>query len=133
MTRWEIEFRDGEPPRELGDLAELDALLDRVSSEAPEGRPTGVHLFSPEGACLTLALGSEESVLGFIDASCEPPYFASKGEVEDVEPLFTFYVCSEHHTEVPRRNVVSTGAAREAAREFFRTGRRPENVAWEET
>jgi hypothetical protein len=99
-------------------LSELDAILDRITSEVPPEMPQAVHIVREKGDCLTIVLGAKEgSVLQFVAASGDPPYFSSLGD-PSANGVFTFYVEEDHHSEAPAQLVVSESDARAAVREF---------------
>ena len=112
---------------------ELDCLLDRFASEVSPELPQAVFVTRPNGDCLTIVLGAREgSVLSYVAASCDPPYFISLGNPM-AEGVFTYFVELDHHTEALASNVVPESDAREAVPEFvrLRVGL-PGNVTWTE-
>ena len=70
------------------------------------------------------------TVLTFNHANNEPPYLISSGEGDDVEPVLTAYLGLSHHTEFPRRSVISMGQALQAAIEFGLSSEVPGCVQW---
>lgn len=114
-------------------MCELDRVLDRILSEVSPELPQAVFVARRNGDCLTIVLGAQEgSVLSFVAASCDPPYFISLG-APMAQRVFTYYVERDDHTEALASNVVPERDAREAVREFIRlTTGLPENVTWTE-
>ncbi len=111
---------------------ELDTLLDAAAADASaQSLLNVVILTAANGNELSVVVGSAETVLGFTAAGSPSQHFASVGAVQTIEPVLTAYVGLRHHTEFPRRNVISSALGRAAAAEFFDTGARPTSVSWE--
>lgn len=91
-----------------------------------------MSLVSPAGDCLSIGVGRDESVLGWTGASLDPPYFASKGTIESVEPVVMFFAEGDHWTEFPRHEAILWARAVEGVRRFLETGELPDNVDWQE-
>jgi 1,4-dihydroxy-2-naphthoyl-CoA synthase len=122
-----------EPARTLNSVEALDQLLLQAAAEAQAaGRLNVIFLYGAHDDELTLVVGGDETVLGFTDGHGDPPYYSSEGAVEGDDPVLTAYISLEHHTEFPRRYVVSMALGRSAAAEFLATGRRPASVRWAE-
>ena len=67
--------------REVNSRADLDALLDEIAAESErDKKPRLVSVNLPDGTSLALGLGRRESVLQFVSASADPPYFTSRGD-----------------------------------------------------
>lgn len=117
----------------VSSLHELDDALDRIAREVPPEVPQAVNITRRNGDCLTIVLGAKEgSILSFVAASNDPPYFVSLGD-PTAKGIFTFFVDLDHHSEALARNVISENEAREAVREFVvqETGL-PKKVTWTE-
>jgi hypothetical protein len=112
-------------------LTELDTILDSIANEVSPELPQAVQVARTNGDCLTIVLGAKSgSILNFVSASGDPPYFSSLGE-PSAKGIFTFYVAGDHHSEAPAWQVVSKEDAREAIREFVSLAiGLPRNVAW---
>jgi hypothetical protein len=112
-------------------LSELDAILDSIAKEVSPDLPQAVHVTRENGDCLSIVLGAKTgSVLNFVAASGDPPYFSSLGN-PSAKGIFTFYVAEDHHSEMPAWHVVSECETREAVREFVsRPTGLPRNIAW---
>jgi hypothetical protein len=78
-----------------------------------------------------LGLGLLESFVHVERESGEPPYLVTLGDPA-AEGELAFYLHEEHHTEIPRRYLISTSEALRIVREFFETGARSTSVEWEE-
>jgi hypothetical protein len=127
LTCW----RKSPGERQKRQLAELDAILDHITSEVPPEMPQAVQIGRENGDCLTKVLGAKEgSILQIVGASGDPPYFGSLGDLS-ATGVFTFYVAEDHHSEAPALHVVTEAEARAAVREFAsgKTGL-PSNTAW---
>jgi Immunity protein Imm1 len=111
-------------------VEELDALLDRLTTEAKADLPFMVTLGLEDDSSLSIGLGRPETVLSYISPGVGPPHFMSRGEPrDDSPPKFLF---SGEMTEYPPWSAVPTETAREALRDFFETGELPKRIAWEE-
>lgn len=114
------------------DEAELDALLDRLGSEASrEQKPQNVQVTVADAGTLGIVVGGDWSVLTYVPTDLNPPYMVSVGSQPDDDPV-VFYVAGSHYTEALRRNTISTDAARDAMRHFVATGRLARAVTWEQ-
>jgi len=92
-----------------------------------------IYIEAENGDALTLVVGGDETVLGFTYGHGDSPSYASPGPVADDWPFPTAYVSFRHHTEFPRRWVISMQMGMSAAKEFVETGRLPTCVSWAET
>ena len=117
----------------IDSVGQLDALLDRIDSEArSDGRPQEVQLSAPEGdGTLGVVLGHERSVLSYVPADGNPPYLTSVGD-EDEDRPFTFYAFGNHHSESHWRHTIRADVARQAARTFLLTQSLDSRVRWAE-
>jgi hypothetical protein len=88
------------------------------------------ELISPAGDSLALGLGRAVSVLSWVSASQDPPYFASQGDLE-AEGTIVFHYYRDW-SEFPLWSALPLTAARLATREFFLSGKRPSSVIWRE-
>lgn len=133
MVELRASIRDQEPERIVNSQAVLDAVLDEASAEArARGKLNIILLAAPNRDWLSIVVGSEETVVGYNYGHGDPPYYASAGEAQTDYPVLTAYVGLEHHTEFPRRWVISFAVGKQAAREFLATGKRPESIRWTE-
>lgn len=128
---WSLDVGSPDPQLQTAHVAERDAvdgILDGIADEANE--PVIVELISPGGARLGVGQGAEGSVLSF-NESPDPPYFVSAGGLGSPNDEVVFYLHGRW-SEFPASALVANEDAREAARRFIGTGRRPENVRWQE-
>jgi hypothetical protein len=111
-------------------VEELDRQLDDLEQKA-RLNPLMVDLVACNGDTLSIGLGQDVSVLSWVGASGDPPYYASKGnEATQGETIVFSY--RDQWSEFPLWSAIPTALARDAMRQFFRTGTLPNNVRWEE-
>jgi hypothetical protein len=133
MVELRASIRDQAPDRIVNSEEALDAAFEEASAEArARGMLNIVLLTAPNRDWLSIVVGDEETVLGYNYGHGDPPYYASAGEAEADDPVLTAYSGLEHHTEFPRRWVVSFAVGKLAAREFLATGKRPASIRWTE-
>lgn len=118
---------DSVPVRSVKDL---DREIDRLTSESARSRPIMVDLELDSGDDLAMGIGQPLSVLNFINASKDPPYFTSVGD-PFAEGLIVFYYYGDW-SEFPMRNAVPVDLARRAMRHFLQYGELLDIVDWEE-
>lgn len=126
--QWRLEW-DENGAAIIDSEAALDKRLDELAAQATL-KPFMAELISPGGDSLALGLGREQSVMSWVSASQDPPYFASKGNPH-AEGTVVFHYRGDW-SEFPCWSAVPVSAARQAIRDFFTTGRLPSSVAWEE-
>jgi hypothetical protein len=112
------------------DVDELDALLDRLTLEAEHGRPFIAELVADDGSTLSIGLGRPLTVVNYVPASLDPPYFQSMGRNGSDDALVFLY--GGEWSEYPPRSAVPMEQARRAMRQFFKTQSLPDAVEWEE-
>jgi hypothetical protein len=119
---------------EISTVAELDAVLDQVAVHAAtEKVPFAVQVHD-DAAPGSVMLGVGHPERSFVDwlvpdglhQYAYEPKFAPGGE-----PI-GFDVYGDWREHPPEKLRVHPGTAREAAREYVRTGRRPTGVEWAE-
>lgn len=120
---------DGEAA--VGSAEELDALLDRLTGEAESSEPFIVELVGDGGAALSMGIGRPLSVVNYVSASFDPPYFQSVGHAGNEDELVFLY--RGEWSEFPPQSAVPTEHARDALRRFLETEMRPDSIAWGET
>ncbi|WP_020576960.1 Imm1 family immunity protein [Actinopolymorpha alba] len=120
-----LEYGDGPAQTEVSTVDELDHALDEVNREAEQDQvPYAVYVFTPaawDGPVLALGVGRDFSFLNFDNAHVV-------GDLDSDKPTEWWYGNDWGHRPPGRGIPVET--AREAAREFVRTGQRPTNVEW---
>jgi hypothetical protein len=112
-------------------IEELDRLIAMAAEEAQaRGMLNVIFLDAPNGNGLSLVVGGDETVLGFVHGHRDPPYYATRGDTADLYPAMTCYVGLAHHTEFPRRHVIPYAEGLAAAHEFAVTGSLPRSAEW---
>jgi Immunity protein Imm1 len=126
QNKWTV--TDGDEVRHVASLEELEATLDAWHERFRKRRRL-VALTSPAGPKLLIGLGGTESVLQLRSGE-DPPYLATIGRIEEQGVESFLYEGGE--TEIERRRLIPIEGARHAVALFFETGRRPDNVVWEQ-
>jgi hypothetical protein len=126
--RQRVEWRE-DGRAEVGSVQELDRLLDDLTQQAKK-EPFMAELISPKGDSVAIGLGRDGSVLSWVQAGGDPPYYGSKGNPKASDLVVFFYRGA--WSEFPGSFVVPIAEAREAMRLFFESGQMPRNVDWEE-
>jgi hypothetical protein len=117
--------------RTISSLAELDQTLDAIHAEfAPAKMGMLAELYAEDGSSLTMGLGRDQTVVTYAGPDGMPPYYLSEGDPLETG-LVRFHI-SNQDSEFPRSALVSASRAREAMRTFFRTGRLPPEIKWNE-
>lgn len=132
-TPWRIRWGSADE-RIVRTLEELQESLDSLQREYSLAQePVLAEIEAPTGDSLAIGLGRDWSMLNFVPASHEPPYFTSVGG-EFTEELSSGQVFrfGDEWTEIPCRNLIPLSSARDAASTFFETNSRPPLVEWEE-
>jgi hypothetical protein len=114
-------------------IAEMDAILDSIAKEVSPALPQAIDVARSNGDTLSIVLGATEgSILSFVAANQDPPYFVSLRD-PTAEGIFTFYVCLDHHTEALASSVVPEAIARQVMREFVSLSHGlPDSINWAE-
>ena len=112
-------------------VEDLDRLVDQLTSEASEGLPFAVELYIRDGTGMYIVVGRQESHVEFFSAHSHPPVIGCRGPWDDDDLVeFTY---RGQYSELPKRFTVPISDAREALRRFFQTGKRPDNIAWNDS
>jgi hypothetical protein len=118
--------------RRVQSLADLNEILAHIEKEVRGGYRVIVELFAENGTSLGIGVGAPQSTLQVNMSSPNPPYYESRGDGSAPPPSEQIFYFQGHPLETPAEALISPKAAREAARIFFETGRRPDNVSWRE-
>src|SRR5262245_35051991 len=97
-----------------------DQLAECLETVAAKCREAGVPFIVDvvtHGYEMLLGVGLPESFVQIKSESGEPPYFITVGDPM-AEGTVSFYLHGAHHTEIPRRNLISTLEAVRVARDF---------------
>ena len=119
-------------PVVVDSVADLDALLDRLAGDERRAEmPSLVEIVSDDEV-RALDVGVGCSGFGVVvwhdDDDAADEVLASVGTVVVGEPVFLDFGGTP--TTMPRDAAIPVDVARQAAREFLVTGRRPTAVAW---
>jgi len=115
------------------DRNELERVLDAASDEArAKNILSAVILEAENGNSITIVIGGGETVLSFDYGHLNPPYYASKGKSDELEPILTCFLTFDHQTEFPRKNVIPYADGLKAVAEFLDSGSLPTCIKWEE-
>jgi len=112
---------------EVASVEELDVLLDVLHAEA-RSEPFMADVVLPSGESMSLGLGSDSTVLNWVSATGEPPYFGSEGDADATGVVVFRY--SGAWSEFPSASAISAEDGRWAVREFLAVGHRPPTVTW---
>jgi hypothetical protein len=125
----EVHFASGQPPVHCESLADLDATLDRLHGECDPRYPILVCIALPEHR-LDIGLGADPTFLIVNTQPCDGEYWISVGD-ERAEGHADFYGCGTHQ-QLARRHFIHLEMARQAIREFVRTGRVGPGIQWQD-
>ena len=117
--------------RPIPSVHALDTLLDELVRECDAGSPLLVDVTRANGDTLTIGLGYPNIYLTYNQASGLPPYLASLAETVRGGIVVFYYF--GHWTEVPAQHLVPAASARNAVREFARTGELSDELCWVES
>ena len=107
-------------------------MRDTADEACTSGILTAITIDSENGSHLVIVLGEDETVFTFDSARGVPPFYASRGEGNKDEPIFTCYLNFEHHSEFPRKSVIPMAEGWRAVQEFVDCTALPKCVNWEE-
>jgi Immunity protein Imm1 len=116
--------------RYVATVEELDRSLDELEASASED-PLLVELFRDDGASLSLGLGRSLTVLDYVPADLDPPYFRTHSPGTSGESMWFRF--RGDLSEYPPDAAVPLEAGRRALRHFYETGERSPELAWRET
>jgi len=115
--------------RSVGGAADFDALVAEIRAS---GEPAIVFLQGEDGAILSVAVGRDESVLGWFEPARPNELGEAWHSLGDVERKGTLtFVCGNQTSELFAECAIPAALALFAAAEFLATGRRPLGVTWE--
>lgn len=126
-----ITIHEKEPTIELNGLSHLDQLIAEAEKQAKdEGILSIVFLKSDNGNELGIVVGDDETVLGFNCSDGDAPYYASKGKQDSDDPIMNCYLLFQHHTEFPRKYVITLDNGLKAIHEFYESSTLPHCIEW---
>ena len=129
-TTAKIRWSQNHPTEEVP-VNQLTRCLDAIVSKCKESGMPFILDVTAHGYQMMFGLGLAESFVHVEAETGEPPYFITVGD-PTAEGGVAFYLHGTHHTEIPRRNLISTVEAVRVAQEFLERGTRSESVKWEE-
>ena len=120
-------WSESEPSIEIATVDDLDRFVDfaEAKAEIPTAISVNIH-----GYRVDLLVGHERSFVHMTPDDPAQPYQVTVGG--SAKGGIDFWLHSWHHTWFEGRHLVSKALAREAFREFFKTGRLSSVVAWEQ-
>ena len=134
MVDLSISVHDAEPAVRVSTATELERVIRLASEEAQARKMLNIiFLEAANGNHLSFVVGGDETVLSFTYDHRNPPYFASRGVQASTDPIMTCYVGLVHHTEFPRKYVISFERGLTATQEFAESGTLPRSIEWTET
>jgi hypothetical protein len=125
-----LRWSDNQPSIELLTASQLDEHLDRIAAKRDQRSPTIVQIYA-HGHELLLGLAAVEGFVQVAPDTGKPSYLVTVGD-SVAEGVVSFYLNGTHHTEIPRRHMISSVQAREIVREFVESGHRADAVEWEQ-
>ncbi len=129
-TTAKVRWSEADPPVEVAGGKDLEDCLLSVAAKCRPALPIIAQVYV-HGFEVGLGLGLPESFVHVERESGQPPYIITVGAPE-AEGVVAFYLHGQHHTEIPRRNLISTPEALRVVRDFFERGSRSTSVEWEE-
>jgi hypothetical protein len=128
-----VTIREGQPALIVHSQSDLDRAVSAAVEESKRRGYLGlIDLEASGGNTLSIVIGSDETVLSFVHGHGNPPYYASRGATDAIDPVLTCFLHFGHHTEFPRRHVISMAQGINAAREFLGVNELPKAIAWDE-
>ncbi|MEV0730609.1 Imm1 family immunity protein [Polymorphospora sp. NPDC050346] len=125
----EVIFTEEEDPVVVSTIAELDAVLDRVTAETSPHTPPLIALDMPaQERSLMVGVRGAVGVLNYVDLTTGDGY-ASKGTATDA-PTPPYFYCGTW-TGITAGAEIPIEQVRAAAREFLTTGDRPTCITWQ--
>jgi hypothetical protein len=129
-----VSVHDPEEAVRISTAIELERVIHAASEEARARKMLNIiSLQAANANSLSFVVGGEDTVLSFIYGHGNPPYYASRGAQATTHPIMTCYVGLVHHTEFPRKYVISFDHGLAAVREFAESGALPQSIEWIET
>ena len=107
-----------------------EIIISAVERAKSEGILSIIQLKNGNDDELQFVVGGSETVLSFHYSHGDPPYYASKGNLDAEEPVLTCYLLFRHHTEFLRKWVIPFSTGMSACHEFHETGNLPGCIVW---
>ena len=125
-----LKISETDPEVAIGTCQELDRTLHKTQLRCAPNHSLVVTLYV-HGHRLEIGLGLPQSFVTI--QRCDPtpgPILISSGNARANWGV-VFFFRGWHRVEVPERNLLPAGTARQILREFFETGLRSNNIEWE--
>ncbi len=119
-------WSESEPSVTIDSIEDLDRFVD--FSESRVEMPTAISV-DAHGYRVDLLVGYERSFVHMTPDDLHQPNHVTIGGPS--EGVVDVWLHSWHHSQFENRHLVANALAREAFREFFRTGRLSAAVEWE--
>ncbi len=117
-----------EPSMDIDSVDDLDRFVEYA--EGTCARPTAITI-DAHGYRVDLLVGHDKSFIHMTPEDFDDrPYFVTLGDLTG--DGLDYWLHSWHHSWIDSRHLVDKSLAREAFREFFRTGKLSTGVKWEE-
>jgi hypothetical protein len=130
MSEYILEHGDGPQETTVSTIAELDALLDRITAEAARtGRPELPTLYDNKGRSLAIGVADRLSVLSWSDDNADDDTALSQGDETVTGEVKFFY--GNQFSFFPSTALIPIEQARQAMRQFMTAGIRPTVVRWQ--
>lgn len=130
MSKYVLEHGDGPQETAVSTIAELDAVLDRITAEAVGiDRPELPTLYDDEGRSLAIGVGDRMSVLSWTDDNADDDAALSEGD-ETVSGEVKFFYGNQF-SFFPSTALIPIEQARQAMRQFMTEGIRPTVARWQ--
>jgi hypothetical protein len=125
-----LTWSDNEPNVQLSSVDDLDKWLDEFTTSYSEDLPTIITIDMHDHQ-VGIGVGLQQSFVHIEHVSGLSPYLITVSDnVSDGYVAFLLH--GQHHTEIPKRNLIPAFQARQIVREFCVTGNRSTNAKWEE-
>ena len=127
-----IIIRENTPPIEVNGLTHLDQLIIAASKQAKDEEILSIIFLNADNSNqLGIVVGGDETVLGFNYNNQDQLYCASKGKQNCDDPIMTCYLLFQHHTEFPRKYVITLDNGLKAVHEFYEFNTLPNCIEWQ--
>lgn len=113
--------------RTFSGFSELEEIINELEGCKD---PILADIVIENGDIMSIGIGGgDDTVLTFMSANLDPPYFHSLGQCDSDEYIVYFYY--DEWTELPRNTLIPKAVAMGAVAEFVNFGRRSDKVKWE--
>lgn len=133
MSAVRIAVHENQSELVASSFAEVESILNTAAHEARDHNKLNiVYMTAENGNSLSVVVDSNDTVLNFMYAHLNPPYYVSRGPAPNDDPVLTAFIGLEHHTEYPRQWVIELENGMLAIQEFVESGGLPKSIAWVE-